>query len=360
MQDECNHKEGLTVCENIRDRNYLMTERTVAKFRWLIIGFLFLYFNVFKPEPWPIALFNVIILAAAGYNLGIHVYIGRAAVFSSTLALLALNCDMLAVAAGMYYTGGVTSPFLFVWYLTLFAAGIRFGVLKSLYLQVPMAAFYSYLLQRDVGVHDPHFIPRLVLGLFAIGAVSQLGAVFSREEKFTMKRMADLHKEATTDRLTGLYNYAYFMDEMKREFSRSSRTSSPFSLIIFDLDFFKKVNDAYGHEKGNALLKGVAHILQTNARLMDTVARYGGEEFAVLMPNSIGAEKEAAERLRKKVEEAEFWGIKEGPLKITISAGVCTHPHDAAAIDELLDKTDMGLYAAKSMGRNRVCHCSEV
>lgn len=354
-----NRKTEAAACEDVLIRNYLITELTVARFRWLIIGFLFLYFNILRPGGWPIALFNGILAAASAYNLGIYAYIKRAQDFPPYLTMVFSSCDMAAVGAGLYYTGGVTSPFLFIWYIILFTVGVRLGFLKSLFLQVPMGAFTAYLIYRDAGLNSPEFFNRLALGLFALGAVSQMGAIFSREEKFTLKHMKDFHRESITDRLTGLFNYAYFMDEMKRELSRASRSSTPFSLIIFDLDFFKQVNDTYGHEKGNVLLKGVANILKANARLMDTVARYGGEEFAVLMPHSNGAEKDVAERMRKKVEEAEFWGITKGPLKITISAGVCTYPDDAKSIYELMDRADKGLYEAKSAGRNRVCNCRE-
>ena len=341
----------------IQAMNYLNTERTIAASRWVIIGFLLLYFNILKPQGWPIGLFNGVLLLGASYNLGITLYIRKTRLFSVGLSLLSMYCDMITVAAGLHFTGGAKSPFLFIWYLTLFAAGIRFGFLKSLFLQVPMAGFYAYLLYRDVGGSASDFFNQLILGFFAFVAVSMYGTIFSREEQYTARLMADFHRESITDRLTGLYNYAYFIDELKKEQFRADRASSHFSLLIFDLDFFKRVNDTHGHEKGNILLQGVADILRANARRMDTVARYGGEEFVVLMPESNGSEMEVAERIRKKVEEAEFPGIAEKPLKITISAGACSYPRDAKSVFELLDKADKGLYEAKSTGRNRACYC---
>lgn len=164
-------------------------------------------------------------------------------------------------------------------------------------------------------------------------------------------------KESITDRLTGLFNYSYFIDELQREQARAERRNTQFSLVIFDLDLFKQVNDTYGHEKGNLLLQEVAAILKANARKMDTVARYGGEEFVVLMPESNGSEMEVAERMRKRIEDAEFIGIAEQPIKITISGGVCTYPRDARTVNELLDKADKGLYVAKTCGRNRTNYC---
>jgi diguanylate cyclase (GGDEF)-like protein len=166
-----------------------------------------------------------------------------------------------------------------------------------------------------------------------------------------------LHEVSITDGLTGLCNYAHFMDELKREEARARRSNSNFGVILFDLDHFKDVNDTYGHEKGNLLLRAVSDILKENARQMDTVARYGGEEFVMLMPDSKGAEREVAERIRKKIESTEFTGIADVPLKITISGGVCTYPRDAQSVNELLDKADKRLYTAKTDGKNRTCYC---
>jgi diguanylate cyclase (GGDEF)-like protein len=271
-----------------------------------------------------------------------------------------LYLDMIAVAVGLFYTGGVTSPFLFIWYLTLFATGIRFGFKQSLLLLVPMAAFYAYLVHRDMGFTGPNPVNRLLLGLSSLVGASLYGTIYSQGERYTMKVMADFRLAAIMDNLTGLYNYAFFMDRLKHEQFRADRANSHFSVIIFDLDRFKQVNDTYGHEKGNVLLKAVAGILTMNARGMDTVARYGGEEFVVLMPDSKGAEHEMAERIRKKVEETEFNGIAEGPLRITISGGLCTYPNDAKTGVDVLVKADKALYAAKTGGRNRTRSCREI
>ncbi len=346
-----------TYIEEVRIRNYLNTEMMIAYGRWSVIVFLSLYFNFLKPQGQPIVVVNVLLALAAGYNLGISLSLRRNRAFSVKRSFLALYCDIVAVGAGLFFAGGVKSPFIFLWYLSLFTAGVRFGFAQSLPVQVLVAVFYLFLLFRDSSINDQEFISRLVTGLFAIIAISLYGAIFSKEEKHAHRLMSEFHKDAITDRLTGLYNYAYFIDELKKEQFRADRNGSHFSLIIYDLDFFKQVNDTYGHEKGNILLQGVATILKTNARRMDTVARYGGEEFVILMPDSDGAEHEVAERVRRKVEEAEFSGIADRPLKITISGGVCTYPQHALSIYDLLDKADRGLYTAKNTGRNRVCAC---
>jgi diguanylate cyclase (GGDEF) domain len=184
---------------------------------------------------------------------------------------------------------------------------------------------------------------------------NQMVADLKRSTEQLHEANRQLLENSITDRLTGLSNYAHFMDELIKEESRARRSKSNFGVILFDLDQFKQVNDTYGHEIGNLLLKAVSDILKANARRMDTVARYGGEEFALLMPDSNGAEREVAERIRRKIEITEFTGIADAPLRITISGGVCTYPWDARTVNELLDRADQGLYKAKNSGRNKTC-----
>ncbi len=340
-------------CEYVKVQNYRNMELMITWSRWFVIGFLFLYLNVLRLTDWPRGLFNSLLALAAFYNLGIHLYIKKTNFFSTRLTLIFLYLDMLAVAVGLFYTGGVKSPFLFIWYLTLLTTGIRFGFRQSLLLLVPMAAFYAYLLFRDAGSPDFGVANRLILGIISLVATALYGSIFARGEQYTMQVMADFRRASITDKLTGLYNYAHFIDRLRHERYRADRDGSHFSIIIFDLDRFKQVNDTYGHEKGNVLLKAISGILRMNARRMDTVARYGGEEFVILMPESRSAELEMAERIRKKIEETEFVGIAEGPIRVTISGGLCTYPNDAASIDDLLAKADKALYSAKTGGRNR-------
>ncbi len=344
-------------CNEVQSRNYLNTELRIVKVRWIILAFFSLFVNLLGLPGWDPPLFNLLIGIVAGYNLAVLLTLTRKNSYSAQLALLSLYLDALSVAIAVFFTGGVASPILFIWYLTLFTAGVRFGYARSLLLQVPVGLAYAFLLYHGNQLPAGEPLNRLVLGLFSITVTSLFGALFSSEQQYVMDVMADLRKDSITDRLTGLFNYSYFMDELQREQARAERTNTHFSLIIFDLDLFKQVNDTYGHEKGNLLLQGVAAILKANARKMDTVARYGGEEFVILMPESNRSEMEVAERIRKRIEEAEFADIADRPLKITISGGVCTFPRDARSVNELLDKADKGLYLAKTCGRNRTSYC---
>lgn len=164
---------------------------------------------------------------------------------------------------------------------------------------------------------------------------------------------AEIEKLAITDGLTGLYNHRRFQETLAEEFKRLNRNSLPFSLMLTDIDYFKKVNDNYGHPAGDIVLKGISKIIREEIRDLDVPARYGGEEFAVILPgtNAEGA-KNIAERLRKAVMDTTF-SADGKPLKITISIGVATAPSDAKGKEELIEKTDKALYHAKHNGRNQ-------
>jgi diguanylate cyclase (GGDEF)-like protein len=175
---------------------------------------------------------------------------------------------------------------------------------------------------------------------------------------------AQLHKEveklAVTDGLTGLHNHRHFQERLSEEFQRLERIPQPLSLMLIDIDHFKKINDVYGHPAGDTVLTNLAVILKKTLRGIDILARYGGEEFAaVLMGTESSGAKKMAERLRASVMNSPFF-IDENKLTVTLSIGLATHPHDAAAKDELINKADQALYYAKKNGRNQVCAWKDV
>ncbi|HSQ77267.1 MAG TPA: GGDEF domain-containing protein, partial [Nitrospirota bacterium] len=160
-----------------------------------------------------------------------------------------------------------------------------------------------------------------------------------------------------TDGLTGLKNYREFKEAFQAELLRSRRYHRALSLLMIDVDHFKRYNDAYGHPQGDVLLKNMAELIQDNFKDTDIVARYGGEEFAVLLVE-IGAKNQAvgvAERLRAMVEHHKFTYEETQPGgSVTISIGVSCYPEDGLSPDELIQAADGALYRAKNEGRNRV------
>ncbi|PKL18049.1 MAG: sensor domain-containing diguanylate cyclase [Spirochaetae bacterium HGW-Spirochaetae-5] len=164
-----------------------------------------------------------------------------------------------------------------------------------------------------------------------------------------------LYRMATLDRMTGLFIHHYFQERLVEEIKRSERTGTPLTLIMADLDHFKDVNDTYGHQQGDIILKGTASIIHQNIRAFDIASRYGGEEFAIILTETdIEAAYTIAERLRKKIE-AEVYENGNKELTVTISIGLAQFNHeiDKNGID-LIKRADTALYSAKATGRNRV------
>lgn len=166
----------------------------------------------------------------------------------------------------------------------------------------------------------------------------------------------ELYKMAVLDPTTALYNKRYFMERFAEEFSLSRRSKTPLSLLIMDIDFFKKVNDTYGHLAGDLVLQQIGQLLKQMTRHEDVVARYGGEEFIVMLR---GSEEEpsyqTAERIRREVEKFVF-EFEGKHIPVTISIGLCTMDVNADGITtEFMVKTaDERLYHSKQNGRNRV------
>jgi len=164
-----------------------------------------------------------------------------------------------------------------------------------------------------------------------------------------------LYLMATLDRMTRLYIHHYFQERLTEEINRSIRNNTSLSLIISDIDFFKKFNDSYGHQQGDSILKEIAQIFKQNLRSVDIAARYGGEEFAIILPETnLEDAKLIAERLRKKVDAFQFPG-QDAMLHVTISLGVAQfdQTRDKSKKD-LIKRADSYLYKAKENGRNMI------
>jgi len=165
-----------------------------------------------------------------------------------------------------------------------------------------------------------------------------------------------LEEMAITDELTGLYNRRHVMEELKSEFSRSMRFGIPLSCLAIDLDFFKEVNDRYGHLAGDEVLRQISNLFHKNFREPDILARTGGEEFLVILPQThIQGALAKAELLRKQVEQHAFTVDQEKPVQMTVSIGVAAYPDERIHnIDHLLKIADNALYRSKVTGRNRI------
>ena len=160
---------------------------------------------------------------------------------------------------------------------------------------------------------------------------------------------------ATTDGLTELYNHRYFQEQMQQMVDSSKRYETQFSLIILDIDFFKKFNDTFGHQAGDAVLRQVAQTLKKNVRASDIVCRYGGEEMSIILANTdYQTAVSTAQKICNRVSSRHFKLPNGKETTVTISLGVSTYPKDGITSAELIEAADKHLYNAKNNGRNQV------
>lgn len=203
---------------------------------------------------------------------------------------------------------------------------------------------------------------QIMLNERLIAQLKESNAKLESKVRQRTKRLEGLLNEinhlASVDSLTELANRRVFFEGLEKEINRAKRYKRELTLVMIDIDFFKKINDTYGHPAGDEVLRQLGEIMRENTRPSDLVGRIGGEEFAIIMPETgIEGASNFVERLRERVESEEILtrGEEINTIKVTISAGVCTVNEDNASVEpeKLVIAADEALYEAKRSGRNK-------
>lgn len=244
-----------------------------------------------------------------------------------------MNFNKRQFVASWLFIGAVTA-------IALYAGRDRFGYPGTASMDMAILWLFFYL---------------AILSLTNIGAqFSVLRAKLSEKNHQLQIALEKNQELAIRDELTGSYNRRYFMQMLSEEWERSRRTHQIFCLAMFDLDYFKAINDQYGHLIGDAVLKSFCDLVQQQTRGTDRFARYGGEEFALILPATTPIESAiiAVERIRTAVQKYN-WDIIAPGLTLTVSSGATAYC-PGESVEQLLGRVDKALYDAKNAGRNQI------
>ncbi len=207
---------------------------------------------------------------------------------------------------------------------------------------------------------SPLIVERKIVGMLYVGdfkkrkfraddnSIFSLLSIYAALTIERVKSIEEMHLMSITDGLTGLYNHRFIMDQLQKELVRISRHSRSLSVLMLDVDHFKKYNDSFGHLEGNKALRSIASHLLKCARVTDTVGRFGGEEFCIILPE---IDKAGAELFAQRMQE-KLKNVKMPNRAITLSGGIATFPEDGSDYHKLLKKADALLYKSKKAGRD--------
>jgi diguanylate cyclase (GGDEF)-like protein len=267
---------------------------------------------------------------------------------------------------GIYLAPEVGFYFIFILFIVLSFGALRMSARETAFVWTYSTFGLTALLlmtDKAIGMPITTWSERALLlacAVTALGRCASTGLYGSSMREALYKRGNELKEAharieelAQLDELTGLLNRRYIMKSLNAEMARSQRTGVACSVAIIDLDFFKRINDQFGHPVGDEALRTFAVTLLANLRIIDKLGRYGGEEFLLILPDT--AKDQAArtlDRLRAIVSEVDWTAISAG-MNLTMSAGICSVRQEDSA-DDILSRADAALYRAKDAGRNRV------
>jgi diguanylate cyclase (GGDEF)-like protein len=264
---------------------------------------------------------------------------------------------LLFISWVVIHTGGVHSPLLNLYLLVIIASALTLGKVTTLLEFILITSVYLYMgypiYAGDMFSMSSFIQLMVVFTPFLL--VGYLTTMLSADVQYGRKLLQLISE---TDDLTGEHNRRSLNTALRGEMERSSRQGKPFALMQIDADNLKEINDRYGHEAGDKLLKHMSNILEESSRGYDLLARTGGDEFVVLLPGPDAENAEViAERIRKAIDNSSF-DYKGNHVSSTVSIGIASFPESSNNIDELLDKADKAMYRSKKQGRNQVTRYS--
>ncbi len=309
----------------------------------LIVYFLKYIFKDFLVQIYLAALVDIVFLGIVAYFLPLHSHFLIIAVLQVIIFSHAIKCGLSFFWFTFLFSNITEWAVLFIFYKK--GINLEFEFLLNVILFLLFVPLFIFLLLKKVG------IPYNLVSYY-IEEKNKAEMEKEKLKKLVVERTKELERLATTDSLTGLYNRRKLIDILEHELTRAKRYGNELSVVLFDIDNFKKINDTYGHDVGDYVLQQVTKLVKDNLRNVDVIGRWGGEEFLIVLPQTnLEGAKVVAEKVRKAIEQHSF--AKVG--RVTASFGVADYDVEKDKhIDDFLKKADIALYRAKNTGRNRV------
>ncbi|MBI4194157.1 MAG: GGDEF domain-containing protein [Betaproteobacteria bacterium] len=253
----------------------------------------------------------------------------------------------------LHYSGGIESPLVNLYLLVIITSALTLGKLATVLQMMLIAACYAWLGYegRAYTIGFSSYLTTLATHIAPLVLVAYVTTMLSADIRRALTQIKLLSE---TDDLTGVFNKRAVDIMSERVFKQAARYARPCSVLMIDSDSLKAVNDSYGHEAGNRLLKLTVQCIQNQLREADIVGRYGGDEFVVILPETaFGNAGGVAARIRQSIENTPL-SIREKTVRITASIGVAGFPEHGNDFETIMKKADQAMYASKQRGKNEV------
>jgi diguanylate cyclase (GGDEF)-like protein len=347
---------------NNRFHNKFLDKNHLLYIRWIFITLVFPALFLASTKKLNSFYFISFMFLCIIYNLIISLYFLHKIKNRERVSYLFIFLDIVFLSIFNFILDGQNSIAFMLFILTIGYYGINtysYNIVRLTIFSVILYSFSCFLSNSSLNIV---LITRLLINLFFIFFTALGVSLLERE----VKRYNELHKKefklARTDKLTGLANRHYFEQKLFEEAKYADLSGKPLNVLIFDLDNFKKFNDAYGHMAGDKLLMLFSDIIRDNISKSDIPVRYGGEEFLILIRDQdINAAKLVGERIRGQLESQRIYTVSgENKKRVTSSCGIAQYPIHSKNIMEIIDYADKALYCAKGKGKNMVICYDEV
>jgi len=325
--------------------------RTIAEIEWLLVILVLLYQVVQQPDERVTGPVYLGLLVFSAFVIGFRYFNiyrteSRWKLATETWAMIVF------ITWTIYHTGRLDSPLVNLYMLTIITSALALGKLITLLEVALIAACYVFL--GYITVTDEFFsMARLgdfMTQLAPMLLVAYITTMLSADIRNALSRIKLISE---TDELTGIYNMRAFMVIADRAHKQAIRYGHTYAILMIDSDDLKTINDTYGHEAGNRLLKVNVSCIQQSLRDTDVFARYGGDEFIILLPQSkTDGAVEVAERIRKTIESTPL-ETRGKQVAVTVSIGIALFPAHGEELSSVMDRADRALYSSKKDGRNR-------